>query len=139
MAQSFPLLAVNLALFAALNFISAASGQPWYLREAFSVPLTSGDLWSVQGGSLFELLSLALLFIEILRATRSSPQSIANHVGEVAVFVAALLLFLMQPGFGNSTFFVFVVMTLLDFLAGFIITTVAARRDISLQEPRHQF
>jgi hypothetical protein len=47
------------------------------------------------------------------------------------VFIAALLLFLLVKGYGNSTFFIFMSMTLLDFMAGFIITTVTSRRDIA--------
>jgi hypothetical protein len=41
------------------------------------------------------------------------------------------MLFLTRPGYGNSTFFIFMSMTLLDFMAGFIITAVTARRDIA--------
>jgi hypothetical protein len=49
------------------------------------------------------------------------------------VFVSALLLFITKRGYGNSTFFIYTAMTFLDFMAGFIITTVTARRDFAFQ------
>jgi hypothetical protein len=47
------------------------------------------------------------------------------------VFVTAFMLFLTQPGYGNSTFLLFTSTALFDFLAGFIITAVTSRRDVS--------
>ena len=36
------------------------------------------------------------------------------------------------PGYGNSVFFIYLSMTFLDFMAGFIVTTVTARRDFGV-------
>jgi hypothetical protein len=48
--------------------------------------------------------------------------------------VLALIMFLTRPGYGNSIFFIYISMTALDVMAGIIITVVAARRDITLQQ-----
>ena len=40
-----------------------------------------------------------------------------------------LLLFLLLPSFVTSTFFLIMIMVLLDVLAGFIVTIVASRKD----------
>ena len=48
------------------------------------------------------------------------------------IFVVALGLFLIMPAFGTATFFLIMLMTLMDTLAGFIITIVAARRDLAV-------
>ena len=131
MLQIFPLLAVSLALFTIYSIATGAGSRPWYEVEALSIDLMSGDTWHITGGHLFILFSMTMLFIEILRSTRSGGASIINHAFSVVVFVSALLLFLTKRGYGNSTFFIFTSMTFLDFMAGFIITTVTARRDFA--------
>ncbi|MEY4583461.1 MAG: hypothetical protein RL701_8164 [Pseudomonadota bacterium] len=133
MLQSFPLLALSLVSYALLNLAGRHSARPWYEGRAFNIELMSNDVWHVSGSDVFLLLSMVLLSIEIVRATRNDVKSIANHGFSAIVFVAAMILFLAQPGYGNSTFCIFVSMTLLDFMAGFIITAVTARRDITLQ------
>lgn len=132
MLQTFPLLAVNLALFTFTSFATSGWDRPWYDVEALHFRLMSGDTWYISGGHLFIMFSIVMLFIEILRATRSGGASIVNHALSVVVFVAAFLLFFTTRGYGNSTFFIFTMMTLLDFMAGFIITTVTARRDFAV-------
>ena len=129
MLTIFPLLAVSLALYTGFTFSTYGSARPWYEREALTIPLMSGDEWHISGGHLFILFSMVMLFIEILRATRSGGASLMNHAFSVIVFVSALMLFITKQGFGNSIFFIYTSMTFLDFMAGFIITTVTARRD----------
>jgi hypothetical protein len=131
--QSFPLLALSLGLFALSNGASREGARAWYDKELFSIGHTSGDLMHVTGSDAFLGFSLLLLFIEILRATRTGGESIVNHAFSAVVFVSALVLFLTHRGYGNSTFFLFVAMTMIDFIAGFIITAVSARRDASIQ------
>ena len=137
MAQRFPLLTLSLALFAALNLTTGAATRPWYQAEAFRIHLISTDTWDITAGDLFLVFSMSLLFVAVLRSTRSGRAAITNHALAVLVFVGALLLFISQPGYGNSTFFLFTLMTFFDFVAGFIISVVAARRDISFENTAH--
>ena len=130
--QSLPLLALSLALYTLCNLATLATSRVWYKAELTSIELISGDSWHVSGGDAFLGFSMALLFIELLRATKPGGESIVNHALSAVVFIAALVLFLTQQGFGNSTFFSFMVITLLDFMAGFIITATSARRDTML-------
>jgi hypothetical protein len=132
MMQIFPLLALSLIIYSVLGVVSGTGPSPWYESESFVVQLMSGDAWRISAGHLFLMFSMLLLFIELLRSTKTSSASILNHAFSVVVFVVALLLFLMVRGYGNSIFFIFVAMTLLDFMAGFIITTVTSRRDLSV-------
>lgn len=128
-ASSFPLLALSLVIF---GFFNLTTDGAWYRAEWLSVHLISNDTWRITGGDAFLGLSMILLFVELVRATSSGGASILNHALSALVFIAALLLFLTRRGFGNSTFFLFTGMTMLDFMAGFIITAVAARRDTML-------
>jgi len=92
--------------------------------------MPSGAHWSVSAGDVFLLCALVLLFIEIVRSPRIGPEPLLNHAFSVVVFVAALLLFLMRTDCANSTFFSFIALTTFDFLAGFIISILAARRQL---------
>ena len=48
------------------------------------------------------------------------------------LFVALLVELLLLPAFATSTFFLITLMVLLDVLAGFIVTIVAARREVDV-------
>jgi hypothetical protein len=130
--QRFPLQAFMLASYWALQTLTSDRLERWYESGAYSFGLPSGDVWLIQGGQIFIGLSTILLFIELVRATRITTASLTNHALSVLVFVAALILFLTQPGYGNSIFFMFMLLTAFDFVAGFIITTAGARRDITV-------
>jgi hypothetical protein len=129
--SSFPLLAVSLILYVLLSVSLGVEGAPWHERESLQVQLLSGDVWRISAGHLFIALTMVLLFIELLRATKSGSASLLNHALSVLVFVVALLMFITMRGYGNSLFFLFIAMTFLDFMAGFVITTVTARRDMA--------
>lgn len=134
MYQMFPLLAISLIVFAVLTLTGAVGTAlvPWYDVTFIELPMVSEDIWIVTWGDVFLLASMALLFVELLRSTKTGSESIMNHALSVVVFVAALLLFIIVKGFGNSVFFLFMAMTFLDFMAGFIVTTVTARRDLAV-------
>ena len=129
MFTMFPLLTLSLVIYA-LPTVTGGSG--WIDAQMLSVTLISGDSWDIHYGQAFLMLSLIFLFVEILRATKTGTDSLLNHALSAIVFVAALLLFIAVQGFGNSVFFIFVMMTALDFMAGFIVTTVTARRDFGV-------
>lgn len=131
MYQMVPLLAISLAVYAVLT-LTGAAGAEWYELTFVQLPMVSTDVWNVTWGDVFLLVSMALLFVELLRSTKTGSESIMNHALSVVVFVIALLLFIIVKGFGNSVFFLFLTMTFLDFMAGFIVTTVTARRDLSV-------
>ncbi len=134
MYQMFPLLAISLVVFAILTLTGAVgtADTAWYDMTFVVLPMVSTDQWVVTWGDLFLLASMGLLFVELLRSTKTGSESIMNHALSVVVFVVALLLFIIVKGFGNSVFFLFMSMTFLDFMAGFIVTTVTARRDLSV-------
>jgi hypothetical protein len=136
MAKSFPLLGLCLLFFVGLHYVTDLT-RPWYGSEALRIVLPSGDEWRISGSDLFLMSSLSLLFVELVRSTRSDRRSLINHSLDVLVFIVTLVLFLTQPGYGNSTFFGLLAMTLVDFVAGFIITTAAARRDLAINRSEH--
>jgi hypothetical protein len=86
--------------------------------------------WVVSFGDLLILLSLMLLFIELLKSTSTGSAAIFNHALSMLVFIICLVEFLLHPAFATSAFFIIMVMALLDVLAGVVVTIIAARRDV---------
>ena len=95
----------------------------------FTVPMVSGSGWTVGTGDLILFLSLILLFVELLKSTSSRKVAIVNHALSMILFVACLVEFLLIRGFATSIFFLISSMVMLDVLAGFIVTIIAARKD----------
>lgn len=94
----------------------------------FQVGLVSGT-WKFTWGTMFVMVSLFMLFIELVRATRTDSTSIVNHSVSLIVMIIALLEFVVVKGFNTSVFFYITVMALIDVVAGFTITITSARRD----------
>jgi hypothetical protein len=142
MFAAFPLLVIPITLYALFAFFQILGDNPAgahqaLVNELLSIPLPSGQHWSVGLGDLYTLLGLFMLFFELVRSTTSNRVAIINHSLSMIVFVVALVLFLLMPGFSTSTFFLLVIMTLLDVLAGFIVTIVASRRELDIAPARH--
>lgn len=140
MLVALPLLVIPVVLYNIVvlsNVISgsdvnlAASGADAILRDPmFSIPMASGTSWNVGVGDLILLLSLILLFFELLKSTSSQKVAIVNHALSMILFVVVLVEFLLIKGFATSTFFLIVTMVMLDVLAGFIVTIISARKDL---------
>ena len=123
---SVPLLAFIVAAYTVLA--SVAPG--WLEATQFYLPLLSGTPLPFLGGDLLLVIGLALLCVEIYRATSSSTAAIVNHVLSLVVFIIALIELIVMPRMANMTFFLIVLMTLSDVIAGFTVTISTARRDI---------
>ena len=94
--------------------------------------MPSGDVWSLTGTDVFVTATFCLLFVEILKATRTGRGEILNHAFSTLTFLAALVEFLLLKGFTTSAFFLLVAMCLFDVLAGYTISIVSARRDFAI-------
>jgi hypothetical protein len=127
----FPLLAVSLAVYMSVQLATPGAMTPWYESQALSLNMPSGDVWRVTSGDIFLVFSIGLLLAEYLR-TRGGRETIIHHALSVSVFVISLMLFMGRPGYGNSTFFIFVAVCLVHIMIGFIIGVIAARRDFAL-------
>ncbi len=100
--------------------------------EIFSVRLLSGGMWTFTWGDLILLVTLILLFVEIVKATFTSTSSLIDHALSMIVFVAILVEFLMSAQAATSVFFLVLVASLIDVVAGYTIGIRVARRDLAL-------
>ena len=134
----FPLFALVIIAYNAVVFggglIFDAGDGDVFDQVVFSPGLMSGDTWQISLGDIFLIASLFVLFIEIVKATRTDHMSILNHGFSMIVFVVALVQFIVMDGFGNSTFFLIMTMSLLDVIAGYTVTISTARRDLGVGE-----
>lgn len=103
------------------------------LGERFlGLPMISGVEWVLTKGDAIVLLAVTFLFLEILKSTSTGTATIINHGISLLLFIICLVQFLLMPNFATSTFFILMSMTLLDVLAGVIVTIVSARRDFGV-------
>lgn len=123
-----PLIAYNLLL---------ALGEPSAIlaREVFSTQLISGAIWRFDIASLFLATGLVMLYLEVLKATRTGNDSIIDHSLSTLVMVIYLVEFLLIKGCGTSAFILLLLMSLFDVVAGFSISISAARRDFAVPGP----
>jgi hypothetical protein len=84
----------------------------------------------VSTGDILILFGIALLFVEVVKSTRTDALSLINHGLAALVFVVFLVQFLTMHGFTTSVFCILMAMQLVDVVAGYTVTAVAARRDI---------
>ena len=122
-----PLMVFPLTLF---TLCELALGGSWTVSTFFEVDMFSGQHWIVSAGDAFLLMALLVLFVEIVKAVNTEATEILNHGLSMLVAVVCTVLFVTTSIFTNSTFFIFTSMAYFDVAAGFIITIVAARRDI---------
>jgi len=126
------LIAFNVVVFGGDVFFGAEAGQDIFNSTVASFQLMSSDVWKITLGDTFVIVSLLILFLEIVKATRTNQVAIMNHALSMLVFIVALVEFIVIEGFGNSTFFLIMAMSMLDVIAGFTITISTARRDLGI-------
>ncbi len=126
------LIAFNVVVFGGDVFFGAEAGQDIFNSTVASFQLMSSDVWKITLGDTFVIVSLLILFLEIVKATRTNQVTIINHALSMLVFIVALVEFIVMEGFGNSTFFLIMAMSMLDVIAGFTITISTARRDLGI-------
>ncbi len=136
--SAFPLILIPVILYNLVFFGGGAAGHhdmQSVLDHSFALTMFSGDIWRITVGDLFVLGTLAMLFVEIVKAARSSTREILNHAFSMLAFCAALIEFIVLKGFSTTAFFLITVMALFDVVAGYTISIVSARRDLAVMPP----
>jgi hypothetical protein len=126
----FPLLVIPFAIYNMIAFLTP--GLNW-TDAITSVDLMSGATWSVTTEDFLVGLAIILLPLEILKAARIGTRSIVDHVLSMALFVVMLVEFLLVRQAGTSTFFLLMMISIVDVLGGFIVSLRTAQRDMSIE------
>ncbi len=130
--RSIPLMLVAFIMYNVVVLLGSAAPPDFGLRnEIFSLPSVRGDArWSFTWGDMIILVTLLVLFVEILKATYTSTASLLDHGLSMLVFIACLVEFLLVDKAFTSVFFIIMIATLIDVIAGYTIGIRVARRDI---------
>lgn len=133
MLSSFPLMTIALIAYNVLVFGVGIQGLDWD-TPVFELNMVSGTPWKLRFSDTVIVLGLILLFFEILKATRIGRLSIVDHLLSTVVFILFLIEFLLIPQAATSVFFILMLITLIDVLAGFSVSIRTATRDVSFGE-----
>ncbi len=129
-----PVIIYNVVAWGGATFSTAANVRAQMDSELLSISMASGANWSITPGHALIMLSLLLLFFELLKSTGFGRAAIMNHAFSMVLFIICLVEFLMFNAFATSVFFLITLMCLLDVMAGFMVTIASARRDFGVTE-----
>ena len=133
--RSIPSIVLALIIYNAVVFVSG--GTEVLGQSLFELPMLSGGHWSFKVGDAIILLTLFLLFAELIKSTYTSTSSLVDHGLSMVLFVVCLIEFLLAPLAATSTFFLITVATAIDVIAGFTIGIRVARRDLAIGGVEH--
>ncbi|WP_409191439.1 hypothetical protein [Bradyrhizobium sp. RDM4] len=111
----FPLLLIPLAVY---NIIAFLMPSVSFSDVLFKVPMITGETWPVTLADLLLALGVVLLLLEVVKGARPGAKFLMDHLLSLIVFGAAAAEFVMWPKFGNSTYFLLVLLAMADFLGG---------------------
>jgi len=120
MLTNVPLLIVPFVVYNIQIFLNG--GIVVWDEQITSLTMISGASWVMTMGDLMIGLGLALLFFEIIKATRVGANSIIDHLLSTFVFIAYLVEFLIVKDAAHSVFFILMIIALIDVLAGFSVS-----------------
>jgi hypothetical protein len=123
-----PFILYNLAMLGAFGGGGTASLD----TIVTSVNMMSGATWTMSLGDLFIVIGLVILFLEIFKATRRSSVALLDHLFSMALFVVFLVEFLLVQGAATQIFFILMLISLVDVIAGFTVSIKSASRDVAI-------
>jgi hypothetical protein len=130
----FPLLVISFAVYNIIEFlIPVATPGAFWTHSVMRIGLASGAEWVLTAGDLMISLSLVILFVEILKATRLSTRSIIDHLLSTVLFVVMLVEFLLVKHAATGTFFLLMMISFIDVVGGFSVSIRTAQRDIEIE------
>jgi hypothetical protein len=129
----FPLLVIPFAVYNIIEFlIPGPTPGAFWTNVVFNVPLASGEKWAATVGDLMIAISILILFVELLKATRLSTRSIMDHLLSTLLFIVVLIEFLLVKQAATGTFFLLMIISFVDVVGGFSVTIRSAQRDITI-------
>jgi len=127
--RALPLLVLAFFLY---NAIVLTLGEGALASRIFHIRLLSGGEWQFTWGDFILLVTLVLLFIEIVKSTFTTTSTLIDHALSMIVFMAVGAEFLMVPQAATSVFFLILIATLIDVVGGYTIGIRVARRDLNI-------
>lgn len=132
MLAAIPLMIVPLVLYNVIMLGFIGNGVSDLGVTVTSFQMMSGATWTMNWGDVLIVISLVLLFIEVLKATRTGAWSAIDHMLSMLVFIGFLVEFLLVRDAATQVFFILMVVAFVDVIAGFSVSIRSAGRDVSI-------
>jgi hypothetical protein len=116
----FPLLLIPLAVYNIIVFLMPGVS---FADPLIKLVLMSGAEWQVTLSDILLALGILLLLFEVIKGARPGAKYLTDHLLSLIVFGAAAAEFVLWSKFGTSTFFLLVLLALVDFLSGIALRT----------------
>ena len=129
----FPLLLIPFAIYNIVAFL--LPGVAW-TTEVTAVQMVSGQPWVLNIEDVLLAFAILLLAVEIMKATRIGIRTIVDHVLSMLLFIAMLVEFLLVAKAGTSTFFLLLIISLVDVLDGFIVSMRASLHQVEIEDEK---
>ncbi len=121
----FPLLLIPLAIYNIVVWLMPSVSFTETLQT--KIPLVSGVEWTITPADILLTLSIVLLLFEVMKGARPGAKFLTDHLLSLIVFGAAAAEFVLLRQFGNSTFFLLTLLTLIEFVSGVSLHTRRGR------------
>ena len=125
--RAIPLIAIAFILYNILALVGVDLS-----KAIFAIPMPSHAKWTFTWGDLLIIITLVMLFIELLKSTFASTSALVDHALSLFIMMACLIEFLLVDKAATSVFFVILFATVIDVIAGYTIGTSVARRSLNV-------
>jgi hypothetical protein len=120
MSVGFPLLLIPVAIYNIIVFLMPGVSLA---EPVVRLTLLSGAEWPLTLSDMLMALAILLLLLEVIKGARPGAKYLTDHLLSLIVFGGAAAEFLLWPRFGTSTYFLLVLLALVDFLSGITLRT----------------
>jgi hypothetical protein len=111
----FPLLLIPFAIYNIIAFLMPSVSFDVTLAR---LTLVSGAEWSITLSDVLLTLGILLLLLEVMKSARPGGKYLTDHLLSFLVLGATAAEFVMWQKFGTSTYFLLVLMAMVDFFSG---------------------
>ena len=130
--RNIPMSAYVLLFYNIILLINLSGGAIVLSENLMTLDLLSGAKFTLSGNELFLIIGLIFLYIEVLKSTKTSKDTIIDHLFSMIVFVVFLIEFIVVEKAGNTTFLLLMLMSFFDVISGFTVSISTARRDFAM-------
>ncbi|MBT4838273.1 MAG: hypothetical protein HON94_13105 [Methylococcales bacterium] len=130
--RNIPMSAYVLLFYNIILLINFSGGAIVLSENLMTLDLLSGAKFTLSGNELFLIIGLIFLYIEVLKSTKTSKDTIIDHLFSMIVFVVFLIEFIVVEKAGNTTFLLLMLMSFFDVISGFTVSISTARRDFAM-------
>ena len=126
----FPLLLVPFAVYNMIAFLTPGVG---WTAPVTTVHMVSGEAWVLTWEDILIAFAILLLAVEIMKSTRIGMRTIIDHILAMVLFIVMLVEFLLVARAGTSTFFLLMIIALVDVLDGFIVSLRTSQHQVEVE------